>query len=145
MERLLALRQVPLFEHLRLDQLESISRAMQDREYVRGEAICREGEPGSELYLLIEGEAQVYSRHGTPNQQMLTTYTPVGYFGEMAVLDDERRTATIIASKDSHLLSLDGDRLKELITRMPEISFEIFRELIGRVRAAEGRANREGP
>jgi CRP-like cAMP-binding protein len=63
----------------------------------------------------------------------------VAWFGEMAVLDDETRTATIVVAKDARLASLSGDRLKELILAMPEMSFEIFRELIARVRSAERR------
>jgi hypothetical protein len=139
MERLLALREVPLFSHLRLDQLESIHRAMRDETYVRGELVVREGEPGSHLYLLLEGEVEVYIDHGLPSQRLVNTLAAVTSFGEMAVLDDETRTATIVVSKDARMASLAGDRLKELILAMPEISFEIFRELIARVRSAERR------
>ena len=139
MERLLALREVPIFSHLRLDQLESILRAMRDEAYVRGEVVVREGEPGSHLYLLLEGEVEVFIDYGLPTERLVNTLAAVTSFGEMAVLDDETRTATIVVSKDARLASLAGDRLKELILAMPEISFEIFRELIARVRSAERR------
>jgi hypothetical protein len=139
MERLLALRQVPLFAHLRLDQLESIHRAMRDETYVRGEVVMREGEPGSHLYLLLEGEVDVYIDHGQPTERRVNTLAAVSSFGEMAVLDDGTRTVTVVVSKDARFASLAGDRLKELILAMPEISFEIFRELIARVRSAERR------
>jgi len=139
MERLLALREVPLFAHLRLDQLESIHRAMRDEEYVRGEIVVREGEPGSQLYLLLEGEVDVVVDHGLPSERRVNQLAAVSWFGEMAVLDDETRTATIVVTKDARLASLAGERLKELILAMPEISFEIFRELIARVRRAERR------
>jgi hypothetical protein len=139
MERLLALRQVPLFAHLRLDQLESIHRAMRDEAYVRGEVVMREGEPGSHLYLLLEGEVDVYIDHGLPTERKVNTLGAVSSFGEMAVLDDGTRTVTVVVSKDARFASLAGDRLKELILAMPEISFEIFRELIARVRSAERR------
>jgi hypothetical protein len=139
MERLLALREVPLFAQLRLDQLESIQRAMRDEEYVRGEIVVREGEPGSELYLLLAGEVEVWIDYGLPSERRVNRLAAVSAFGEMAVLDDETRTATIVVSKDARLAVLGGDRLKELILAMPEISFEIFRELIARVRRAERR------
>jgi CRP-like cAMP-binding protein len=61
------------------------------------------------------------------------------YFGEMAILSDEPRSATAVVSKPARLLSLRGEPLKELILDMPEISFEIFRVLTARVKAAEGR------
>ncbi len=67
---------------------------------------------------------------------------PVSVFGEMAVLYEGTRTATAVASEDSLLTSLDGDRMKELILRMPEISFVIFGELIQRAEVAEASAQR---
>ena len=57
----------------------------------------------------------------------------------MAVLDGEPRSASIVASRHSRLLSLDGGSLRELVLQMPEISFEIFRVLATRVRVAESR------
>jgi CRP-like cAMP-binding protein len=57
----------------------------------------------------------------------------------MAILSDEPRSATAVVSKPARLLSLRGEPLKELILDMPEISFEIFRVLTARVKAAEGR------
>jgi CRP-like cAMP-binding protein len=139
MERLLALREVPIFARLRLDQLESIHRAMRDETYVRGELIVREGEPGHELYLLLEGEVEVWAGWGGPNPKLLNRLSAVSSFGEMAVLDDETRTATIVVAKDARVASLAGDRLKDLVFTMPEIAFEIFREIIARVRRAERR------
>jgi CRP-like cAMP-binding protein len=57
----------------------------------------------------------------------------------MAVLDDGIRTATVVAADRSHLLCLDGNSLRELLMQMPEISFEMFRVLVERVRLAEDR------
>jgi HEAT repeat protein len=139
MERLLALREIPLFTHLRLDQLDQVQRAMREESYVAGEVVVREGDPGSELYLLLEGAVDVYIDRGGPGERRVNQLAAVSWFGEMAVLDDETRTATIVVAKDARLASLSGDRLKELILAMPEISFEIFRELIARVRSAERR------
>jgi CRP/FNR family cyclic AMP-dependent transcriptional regulator len=101
--------------------------------------VVREGEPGSQLYLLLEGEVDVVVDHGLASERIVNQLAAVSWFGEMAVLDDETRTATVVVTKDARLASLAGDRLKELILAMPEISFEIFRELIARVRRAERR------
>ena len=144
MERLLALREVPIFGQLRLDQLESISRAMDEELYVEGDVICREGEPGSQLYLLLEGEVGVFANWGEDVQRQMNQVRAPAYIGEMAALDGERRSATIVVTRDARLASLEGERLKELILQMPEISFDIFRELIGRVRRAEQQLNQTG-
>ena len=59
--------------------------------------------------------------------------------GEIAVLDDAPRSATVVVSKDARLFTLDGERFKELIMQAPEITFDIFGVLIRRVRIAEDR------
>jgi hypothetical protein len=137
MERLLALRRVPLFAHLSLDQLDSIARIMRDESYVVDEVVVREGEPGSDLYVLLEGEVAVFTGWGTPQAVEVNRMRPVSCFGEMAVLHDSRRSASVVVTRNARLARLGGQRLKELILQMPEISFEIFRELIERVRRAE--------
>lgn len=139
MEQLLALRQVSLFAHLSLDQLEAIRRAARTAQWVEGEVVVREGDPGTELFVLLEGEVKVYRDWGSPQPVLFNTLQPVSYFGEIAILGGERRSATVVASRDATLLSLGGERLKDLILRTPEISFELFRGLITRIRAAEQR------
>ncbi len=139
MERLLILRRVPLFAQMTLEQLEAINQLVKEVEYLAGETILREGDVGSELFLLVEGEVQILKNWGTPQELLLTTCQGIDYFGEMAILDDEPRSATVLVSKDARLLSLEGDRLKELILQMPEIAFKIFRVLTQRVRLGDQR------
>jgi HEAT repeat protein len=140
MERLLALKQVPLFSQLSLEQLEAIQQISLEVEYLADEAIFKEGDRGGDLYLLIEGAVRIVKDFGNPQEMVLKTVDAVSYFGEMAALDDERRSATVVAAVPCRLLRLEGASLKELIHQMPEISFEIMRVLIGRVREAERRS-----
>jgi len=137
MERLLALKQVPLFALLSLEQLEAIQQISQELEYVANETIIREGDRGGDLYLLLEGEVRVVKGAGTAQERLLGTVAAIGYFGEMAALDNEPRSATVVAARPSRMLRLESDSLKELIHQMPEISFEIMRVLTQRVRKAE--------
>lgn len=139
MERLLALKQVPLFAQLSLEQLEAIQQISYELEYLANEAIVKEGDRGGDLYLLIEGTVKIFKDFGSPQERLLSTVEAVSYFGEMAALDDEPRSATVVAAVPSRMLRLEGDSLKELIHQMPEISFEIMRVLTGRVRDAEAR------
>ena len=139
MERLLALKQISLFNGLSLDQLEAVHQITHEVEYLEGELIMQEGELDDQLYLLLEGRVCVYKDYGQPNQTVLNELEAVTYIGEMAVLDGEPRSASIVASRHSRLLSLDGASLRELVLQMPEISFEIFRVLATRVRVAESR------
>jgi CRP-like cAMP-binding protein len=141
METMLALRRVPLFAHLSLEQLEAIGRFMNEAQYLAGEVVVREGEPGEELYVMLEGEAVAVKNHGTPDAIELTTMSPsgVGYFGEIAIFDSAPRSATVVVTRDARLLTLDGTRFMDLILQSPEISFEIFKVLTQRLRRAEER------
>lgn len=139
MERLLVLRKVPLFAHMTLEQLEAINQLVTEEQYLAGELILREGDVGDELYLLVEGEVAVVKNHGTPAELTLANLSGVSYFGEMAILDDEPRSATVLVTRDARLLALKGDRLKELVLQMPEIAFEIFKVLTSRIRTSDQR------
>lgn len=139
MERLLALKRVPLFENLNLDQLDAVLRLARDATFLAGEVIVREGDPGGELFLVLEGSAEAWLDYRGANPQQLSTMPAGSYFGEMAILDDEPRSATVVAREPARLLALDGDSLKALLREMPEIAFELLRVMTTRVRASERR------
>jgi len=139
MERLLLLRTIPLFAHMSLEQLEAIDALLREVHYVQGETIFREGDPGDELLVILEGEVDFSKRSASGGDLHLATFRAGSWFGEMAVLSDEPRSATAVARAPARILSLRGDRLKELVLEMPELSFEIFRELAARLRAADRR------
>ena len=142
MERLLALKRVPLFENLNLDQLDAVLRLARDAAFLPGEVIVREGDPGGELFLLLEGSAEAWLDYRGASPQQLSTMPAGSYFGEMAILDDEPRSATVVAREPARLLALDGDSLKELLREMPEIALELLRVMTARVRASERRLRR---
>lgn len=139
MEPLLALKEVSLFTNLSLDQLEAVHQITTEVQYLADEVVMREGDRGDQLYLLLEGRVRMYKNYRSLNETLLNEQSAVSYFGEMAVLDGEPRSASIVTVERSRMLSLDGNSLRELLMQMPDISFEIFRVLAGRVRAAESR------
>ncbi|MCR5660869.1 MAG: cyclic nucleotide-binding domain-containing protein [bacterium] len=141
MERLLVLRKVPLFNNMTLDQLEAINKIIKESQYLKGEVIFKEGDVGTELFLLVDGSVNIIKQMGTPLETVLVTLSGINYFGEMAILDDEPRSASVVVEDDASLLSLDGDSFKELITEIPDIAFEIFRILTQRVRKSEKALN----
>jgi hypothetical protein len=139
MERLVFLRGVALFSNLSLEQLEAIEKLTREELYVEGERVVREGDPGEELYLVMEGELGVWRGFDGDHAQRLNTLGPGSYFGEMSILDHRPRSASVVVSRPSRLLVLEGSRLRDLILEQPEIAFEMFRMLTARVRAAEAR------
>jgi HEAT repeat protein len=137
MQRLLSLRQASLFSHMSLERLHAVERILRDAEYVSGEVIMRENEPGDDLFLLVEGQVDVLRGAGTPAEVQLNRLGPGAYFGEMAVLDGGLRSATIVAASPVRALVLEGERLRELVNEMPELAFDLLRVLAGRLRKLE--------
>lgn len=137
MKNLLFLKKVPLFAHMSLEQLEVISRIVNEIRIFRGEVIFREDEIGDKLYVIVEGKVNVVKNHRTSNEVTLATLHETDYFGEMSVLDNEPRSATVVAAADAHLLSISGEKLRDIVQQKPEIAFEIFKVLSARLRRAD--------
>jgi CRP-like cAMP-binding protein len=76
MQRLLALEQIDLFADLSFDQVDAIRQASEDAEYLPGETIIREGEPGDSLYLLLEGSVDIVLGYGTSKERRRNTIRP---------------------------------------------------------------------
>lgn len=143
MESLLVLRKVPLFAQMTLEQLEAINNLLSEEQFLSRELVFREGDVGDELYVIVEGQVDIYRDHGSQAEILLTTLNPGAYFGEMAILDEQPRSATVVAHTDTRLLRLRGEQLKELIFQMPEIAFQIFKVLTNRIRTADNRLAEE--
>ena len=89
--------------------------------------------------MILEGEVDFSKRAADGGELALGTFRAGSWFGEMAVLSGAPRSATAVARTPARILSLRGDRLKELVLEMPELAFDIFRELAERLRAADRR------
>ena len=139
MERLLMLQSVPLFSSMALEQLEAIHSCLTEQHYTKGEVIFNEGDIGDEMYIVADGQVEILLNMDTPEPLLLTTVEKGSYFGEMAVLDQDPRSAAARVSEDARLFVLKGEQLKELIYVMPEIAFTIFRVLSERVRRSDKR------
>jgi len=142
MEKLLALKQIPLFAPFDLEQLEALSRVARETTRSPGDPIVREGDAGGDLYVVLSGTVRVVKNHGTPDALHLGDLGPGSYFGEMAIFDERPRSATVIANEPTRVLVLAGDRLKELVVQSPEIAFQIFEVLTTRIREVERRLDR---
>jgi HEAT repeat protein len=139
MERLLALRNVSLFSQMSLDQLEAINGLLVESQFVSGEVIVREGDPGRDLYVITKGSVDIIKNFGSDQEIHLSRLAQGSVVGEIAVLDESPRTATGVAREDCTVLGLRGDRFRELIYDMPELAFAIFTVLTERLRGADQR------
>ncbi|MCA0199738.1 MAG: MFS transporter [Proteobacteria bacterium] len=131
MSRLIFLKTIPLFEGLSLDDLLSVDEALGNDSYLAGETIVNEGESGAALFILASGKASV--RIGA-EQKEVAQLGEGEFFGEMALFDDQPRSASIIALADTTLLTLDRDRFSTLVMQRPEVLFHICKMFGARLR-----------
>jgi CRP-like cAMP-binding protein len=94
-----------------------------------GKVVFEEGQPGSEMYILTSGRVELRA-DGT----LLETLEPGGIFGEMALVDDEPRSASAIAVIDSELVPIDEKRFEFMMGRMPFFALEVMRVMARRLR-----------
>ena len=99
------------------------------RRYAAGEIICRQGEPGTEMYIILQGEVEVVPGGGKP-----VILKSGDFFGETALLDRLPRSATVKAAAESVLLVLSEDNFKEVIGTEPLLALRIMKGMSARMR-----------
>jgi CRP-like cAMP-binding protein len=100
-----------------------------------GEFVFREGDLGTEMFIILEGEVQILKKLGSETR-VLTRLEKGDFFGEMAVLENVPRTADAYAVRETRLIAINGSRFDEMIRRNPEISVRIMRKYSRRLREA---------
>jgi CRP-like cAMP-binding protein len=106
------------------------------RQFSAGEVIFHEGDVGHEMYLIQEGQVEIL-RLGSDGPQRLALLEKGDFFGEMAILDELPRTATVAAVSEARLVEINGGTFDEMLRANPEIAIRIMRKLSLRVRQAD--------
>ena len=133
MERILFLRRVALFADLAPADLKAIASIAGEQFFSDGETIVQQGDRGSEMYIIVSGEVRVVSALGNEAVKELARRKSGEVVGEMAIISQEPRTATLIASGDVRCLCIDQKQFESIIRERPETSLAIMRVLIARV------------
>ncbi|MFO7598302.1 MAG: cyclic nucleotide-binding domain-containing protein [Candidatus Desulfacyla sp.] len=117
--------------------LKRIAKLAKHHSYEKGDLIVREGERDGRLFIIISGEVSVVKDLGGPSEKTLRVLRSDNYFGEMALIDDYVRTASVVANDPTQVLSLDQWNIREEIRRYPAIAIELLQTLGRRLRAVE--------
>jgi CRP-like cAMP-binding protein len=125
-----SLRRAPLFENLSKDELERLARVTEDLEVAEGKVLCREGEPAQEFFVIIDGEVEV-TRRG----ERIRTLSDGDFFGEIALLEDIPRTATVTATSPLRFFVLTRQSFWSMVESMPDVDRKILRALAKRALA----------
>jgi len=135
MEQEIILREIPFFENLPDKDLSQLCRNARQLEYRCGDVIIQEGERGDRLFIMIEGEVTVYKGFGKKHQKQFQTFGPRTYFGEMSLIDNRNRSATVVAETYVKVLCIEREDFKNQIRRNPEVAFILLERMSLRVRA----------
>jgi cyclic nucleotide-binding protein len=139
LERILFLRNVPLFADLSPADLKHIAEAASEHVYPDGEVIAQQGEAGDEMHIVVEGEIRVMvDADGEPARE-LARRTKGENVGEMALLTGESRMASLVCSGSVRTLSLDRRRFERILRERPDVGLAVMRVLSDRLRESHSR------
>lgn len=136
------LREIGLFGALSDGVLEHLAESLEIVEVPPGNVLFREGDPGEAMYVVLQGDIEVQksSRHG--NDVRVAVLGPRDWFGEMSIIDVQRRSATVTAASPATLIRItptDLDRLYRVdVKAYALIVLNIAREMSRRLRVADG-------
>jgi len=131
------LRRVPLFSQLAETELSRLADVSRERSYPKNSVILFEDDPGDALYMVVAGQVKVVLIGEDGREVILSVLREGDFFGEMALLDDQPRSAHVIAMQDSNLLVLRREDFQRKLQETPTIAFGLLAELSKRLRRAD--------
>ena len=134
MERILQLKKIYLFTDLGIKELTAVGSIVQEETVAEGDVVIKEGEAGDCLYFILSGSVSVIKHMETSQAIHLADMGPNDYFGEMALFDNQPRSASVKAREDTQLLILKRFEFEELMKEYPRIAIHACRVFSQRFR-----------
>jgi CRP/FNR family cyclic AMP-dependent transcriptional regulator len=129
------LKEVPLFQLLDDHERTELARQLELVSFVPGETIFEYGEPGDAIYVISSGEVEVFFKNDTGERIVLEVATRGDFFGELSLLDQGIRSASVVATQATQALRLDHDDLEKSLNLRPSAAMDLL--------AAIGKRHRE--
>ena len=133
------LSQVPVFAPLAEQDLELVAEVCHPRRFGAGEIVFREGDQSNTCYVVRSGHARAVREHADGRQIALAMFGPGDIFGELAMFDDERRSATIETIDSLDVLAILGPDMRRLMLRRPQLAVALAASLSRRLRTTNER------
>ena len=127
-----ALRQVPIFAGLSDQDLEGLARQMKERRFSEGSAVTSEGAGAAGFFVIVEGNANV-----SVGGEQRATLGPGDYFGEIALIDEGTRSASITAATDLQCYGLTAWEFRPFVEEHPQVAWTMLQTLARRLRDAQ--------
>ena len=126
------LRSIPLFSKIEPAKLKLLAFTSERLSFMEGDEICREGDTGDAAFIILEGKADI-SVKAANGPMIVATLGKNDIIGEIAVLCDVPRTATVTAKSDLETLRVAKDNFFQLVTQFPQIGIQVMHELANRL------------
>jgi CRP/FNR family cyclic AMP-dependent transcriptional regulator len=137
------LGRVPVFSTLEPGDLERIAQMALPRQFEPGQAVFREGDQSDTCYVVRQGHARAVRSHGDGRTITLATFGPGDIFGELAMFEDERRSATVEAIEPTSVIAVLGPDMRRLMSEHPQIAARLVIALGRRLREMNERLSRQ--
>lgn len=134
MNRQNLLRSVPIFALLDDDHLALLSNSLGVQTFERGVTIFHQGSVGDVLYIIIKGQVRIYTISGTGQELSILICSDGDFFGELALLDGQPRSASAVTMRPTTTLTLHRTAFQEAIRTSPPIALAVMEVLAGRLR-----------
>ena len=130
---------VPLFKGLDADEMAKFAELLRDKSYPKGSVILFEDDPGDALFIVRAGRVKVVLVAEDGREVILGILGPAEHFGELSLIDDQPRSAHVIAMEESTLLVLRRDDFRRRVEQNPSVAWSLLAELSRRLRRADGK------
>ena len=128
---------VPLFSGLQRDEIQRFAELTRERAYPKGSVILFQDDPGDSLFVLRAGRVKVVLIGEDGREVILGVLEPGAHFGELALIDDQPRSAHVIAMEDAQLLILRREDFRRRVEANPSVAWALLSELSRRLRRAD--------
>ena len=128
------LKKTFLFRDLPDDALQAVSQKASVRELAEGDVLIRRGEVGNSLFMINEGWFKIVAEDAQGGELIINKTGPGETIGEMALLDEEPRSATVIALSDAKVLELKKDAFDKILHQRPDLALSLIRGFSSRLR-----------
>jgi HEAT repeat protein len=133
LERILLLREIPIFADLSAEDLGLVANIAREEWYPANTVIFHQGQEGNVMFVIVEGRLQVVRTFDNV-EKTLAERGPGEFVGEMAVIESAPRVATLRTQSDVRLLAIDGETFKGILRERPEVAFAVLRNISRRLR-----------
>jgi CRP/FNR family transcriptional regulator len=133
------LQRVPVFAVLGEDELARVAEVAVPRRFAAGEVVFREGDESNTCYIVRSGHARAVREHTDGRSITLATFGPGDIFGELAMFDDERRSATVEAIDPTEAIAILAGDVRRLLREHPDIAVKLLSSLVQRLRQTNER------